>query len=327
MTNKTSLDSFKIKEAIPLTPCAGWPKPAVHYFDRKQVIAVLAAKEINRPLLVRGEPGCGKTQMARAVAQVLKMPLASLVVNERTETEDLFWHYDALRRLSDANNPNKGVEDEKKYLSAGPFWWALDPENIKDYKGRQSSKPDLGQPKEKRSFGNGVLLLIDEIDKADRSVPNSLLEALGNYSFPVPYVDGLRVECKQQYPLIIITTNNEQDLPPAFERRCLVLDLSLPDKDTEEDQKEFIEILSKRGKALFAEAEFESEEIFEDIAKQVWDKRQKLKQAGELRRPGQAEYLDHLEAILAIKKYDIDMDEKSASEALSALTYKKYESK
>lgn len=324
MSNKITLKTFQLDEPLPLYSCSDWSKPAVHYFDRKQAIAVLAAKEINRPLLVRGEPGCGKTQMARAVAQVLKMPMATLVVNERTETEDLFWRYDALSRLSDANKPEVDVYDEKAYLSAGPLWWALDPENTEEYKGKQSSKPDFGDPKDERSFDNGVLLLIDEIDKADRSVPNSLLEALGNYSFQVPYADGLRVECKGQHPLIIITTNNEQDLPPAFERRCLVLDLSLPDGAADEDK--FIGILEKRGKALFAESEpcFDSEEIFATVAKKLWDKRQELKKAGEIRRPGQAEYLDHLEAILALKKYDSEMDEDAANEELASLTYKKY---
>lgn len=155
---------------------------------------------INRPLLVRGEPGCGKTQLARAAAQVLGMPLATLVVNERTETEDLFWRYDALRRLSDANT-QKGVEDESKYLSAGPLWWALNHGSAEACEGQLSGKPDMGDDTQHpRSFDNRVLLLIDEIDKADRAVPNSLLEALGNYSFDVPYIDR-RVECTDMHKL------------------------------------------------------------------------------------------------------------------------------
>jgi len=116
MTKTITLNIFHLGSPIPLAPCKGWPKSAVHYFERREAIAVLAALEINRPLLVRGEPGCGKTQLARAAAQVLGMPLATLVVNERTETDDLFWRYDALRRLSDANDPNKGVQDEKKLI-------------------------------------------------------------------------------------------------------------------------------------------------------------------------------------------------------------------
>jgi len=318
MDNNLTLETFQIDQPIPLHPCSGWPKAAVHHFDRKQAIAVLAAKEINRPLLVRGEPGCGKTQMARAVAQILKMPLVTLVVNERTETEDLFWHYDALRRLSDANTSEDGVRAEEEYLSAGPLWWALNHTEAKKYRGRQSWQPDMGGTGDKRFYKNGVVLLIDEIDKADRSVPNSLLEALGNYSFQVPYL-GKRIEKKGPDPLIIITTNREQELPPAFERRCLVLDMSLPD----ENKDEFVQLLSERGKALYQD-QFQSDEIFTTLAQQVWDKRDQQNKAGSLKKPGQAEYLDHLEAALAIKKYETGITDRETEEILAALTYGKY---
>ena len=318
MTEEISLDTILANPKIDLDTCDAWPKPAVHNFDRQQAIALLAALAIKRPLLIRGEPGCGKTQIARAAAQVLKMPLATLVVNERTETEDLFWRYDALRRLSDANDPKKGVQDETEYLSAGPLWWALDHSTAKTYNKHHSSKPDMGEKtKNKRSFDNGVLVLIDEIDKADRSVPNSLLEALGNYSFDVPYI-GKRVHCNdQQTPLIVITTNNEQELPPAFIRRCLVLDIVLDDED-------FVETLSSRGQALFG-SKFDDENVYRRIAKQLLVKRRKLRGEGEQRVPGQAEYLDHLEALLAMKKYDPDQDEETAIAELATLTYNKFD--
>ncbi len=317
MTQQLTLDLFKIDTAIPLDPCKGWPKAALHHFDRKQAVAVLAAKEIQRPLLVRGEPGCGKTQIARAVAQVAGMPLACLVVNERTETEDLFWKYDALRRLSDANNPKLGVQSEKKYLSAGPLWWALNQTTAEDYKGIQSSEPDRGDKENLRDYSQGVLLLIDEIDKADRSVPNSLLDALGNYSFDVPYL-GERVECNSEAPLIIITTNNEQDLPAAFVRRCLVLDISLG------EEKEFVATLAKRGKALFG-GQFDSDDIFTTVANQLWEKRKQISALGGAWLPGQAEYLDHLEAVLTIKKHQPTLVEADAIEEMAELTYNKFQ--
>ena len=201
------LDLFKIGESIPLTPYTKWQTTTPHTFERDDAIGILAALAIKRPLLVRGEPGCGKTQLARAAAQLLGMPMAILVVNERTETEDLFWQYDALRRLSDANKCNIDDDsDDSKYLTPGPLWWALDHVSAKELSQNKLSQPELAEKTENpRNFENGVLLLIDEIDKADRSVPNSLLEALDDYSFPVPYT-GEPVKCEkvENRPLVII---------------------------------------------------------------------------------------------------------------------------
>ncbi len=318
MSYKARLDDFNLTKPISLLPCPGWPKTAVHFFDREQAIAVLAAKGINRPLLVRGEPGCGKTQLARAAAQVLAMPLACLVVNERTETEDLFWRYDALRRLSDANVRNKGVADEKEYLSAGPLWWAFNRTSAEKYEGKHGTKPYVGDAHENsRNFANGVLLLIDEIDKADRSVPNSLLEALGNYSFQVPYINE-RVQCPVgMEPLIIITTNEEQELPPAFVRRCLVLDLVLPD-----NEPEFVEKLATKGRALLG-TQLPSDTVYEEVARMLWEKRREAKTNGSRFIPGQAEYFDHLEAIKAMLLFDEKTNVESAMTELSILTYGK----
>ena len=316
---KISLQTFLENPVVELNPCPAWPKRAVHHFDRQQAIAILAARAVKRPLLIRGEPGCGKTQIARAAAQVMRMPLATLVVNERTETEDLFWRYDALRRLSDANDPKAGVKDENVYLSAGPLWWALDHVSAENYRGTHGSEPYMGEGTDhERSFENGVLLLIDEIDKADRSVPNSLLEALGNYSFEAPYI-GERITCQDldRVPLIIITTNEEQELPPAFVRRCLVLDIELKDED-------FVDTLSARGRALFPEG-FDDEGTYRTIAEQLLEKRKALRNAGETRLPGQAEYLDHLEAVLAMKQYEPDRKEKDLVDELARLTYRKFE--
>lgn len=329
MTGDLTLDTFQIDNPIPLPPCRGWPKKAVHDFDRAQAVALLAALEINRPLLVRGEPGCGKTQMARAAAQVLRMPLASLVVNERTQTEDLLYHYDALKRLSDANIQGKDISDEKKYLSAGPLWWALSHSTAGEFEGTHSCKPDLEEDSEfPRDFENGVVLLIDEIDKADRSVPNSLLEPLGNFSFNIPYL-GRRIEWSTDDtpPLIIITSNAEQQLPAAFVRRCLVLDLSLP---SEEDREEFIAALSTRGNALFGEKFQETypsnageESVFAKVAATLLEKRKQALSGMAPFKPGQAEYFDHLEAMLAMKKIDPNLNEERAIEELAKLTFVK----
>jgi MoxR-like ATPase len=312
-----TIKTFQVDQSITLDPYAKWQKSTPHTFSREEAIAVLAALAIKRPLLVRGEPGCGKTQLARAAAQVLKMPMAMLVVNERTETEDLFWQYDALARLSDANDPNETNIDNSNYLTPGPLWWALNWTTAEKLDEDNLFQPDLAiNSNNPRDPANGVLLLIDEIDKADRSVPNSLLEALDDFHFPVPCI-GDKVCCKDEKdrPLIIITTNDEQQLPQAFVRRCLVLDIVLP---TEKD--DFVQTLTKRGEALFQE-DFQDKELCRTVAEMLWDKRKKLQGAPYL--PGQAEYLDHLVAIQAMQSFDPDISEQDAIQELAKLTYAK----
>lgn len=329
-----SLKPFKIGNAHYLDECAIWPKKAVHFFDRIQAVAILAALEISRPLLVKGEPGCGKTQLARAAAQVLGMPLASLMVNERTESEDLLYNYDALQRLSDANSQQNGVAEDEKYLSAGPLWWALDHSTAKNCEGRHSARPYMGDNDSPRDFANGVLLLIDEIDKADRAVPNSLLDALGNYSFNVPWLKKRVTNGGQPKPLIIITSNQEQELPPAFIRRCLVLDLSIEDKtieDKEERKAHFIQTLSGRGRALLGKklagkigGENKQQDVYELVAEMLWDKRQNSVKQGLRHRPGQAEYFDHLEALWSMTNIEPENSLEEAIHELATLTYDKF---
>lgn len=112
-------------------------------------------------------------------------------------------------------------------------------------------------------------------------------------------------------------TNNEQELPRAFVRRCLGLDIELTDDD-------FVATLAKRGQALFTN-QFDSEMIFTTVAEALLEKRTQLRQAGETWLPGQAEYLDHLEAILALRKYQPDMKEQDAIKEMAALTYNKHQ--
>lgn len=323
MTHNITLDAFPTKKAVALYPCKGWPKAAIHHFDRKQAVAVLAALAVSRPLLVRGEPGCGKTQLARAVAQLFAMPLACLVVNERTEPEDVLWRYDALGKLSDANAGDSCVKDESLYLSAGPLWWALNHESAEIHIGSRPCRPvTTDESGRERAFQNGVVLLIDEIDKADRCVPNSLLEPLGNLSFEVPYT-GERVEGSKGNPdpLIIITTNREQELPQAFVRRCLVLDMVLDD----DNKDEFIAILSKRGQSLFQDrmpGDY-GEDTYKEVADLLYEKRMDAKKEGLSFIPGQAEYLDHLEALISIKQTAPNLERNEAIEQLAALTFMK----
>jgi MoxR-like ATPase len=320
MENKLSLERFKIDQDIPLEECHGWKRPARHIFDRKQAVAIMTAKLINRPLLVRGEPGCGKTQMARAAAQILQMPFACLVVNERTETEDVFYSFDALRRLSDANAPSEGVANVKKYLTAGPLWWALDCKSAGTLNGDHGIHPHLWKgTTSPECYKNGVVVLLDEIDKADRAIPNSLLEAMGNFSFPVPHIHKMVEwnESVQCAPLVIITTNEEQELPPAFIRRCVVFDIILP-----KEQEEFVAKIAQRGEALFR-GKFKDAKIYREVAQMLWEKRKAAKSEGVRHLPGQAEYLDHLDAILAMKTYDPEKSEEKARDELAGYFYSK----
>ena len=147
-----------------------------------------------------------------------------------------------------------------------------------------------------------------------------MLEALGNYSFDVPYIEQ-RVECsgRQKAPFIVITTNGEQELPAAFLRRCLVLDMTLD----ESSEEAFVAQLAQRGRALLSDG-FDNKDIHTIVARQLWAKRDKAKRDGHEMLPGQAEYFDHLEAILAIKSYALGSSEDQIIDELGTLTYNKY---
>ncbi|HYH67519.1 MAG TPA: AAA family ATPase, partial [Urbifossiella sp.] len=171
-------------------PASGDGQPGVHLFDEASVWAVRAALAANRPLLVRGEPGVGKSQLARAAAVWLNRPFLSVVVDVRTESQDLLWSFDAVHRLAQAQicgalkvtNPAEWL-GEAKFVHPGKLWWAFDWKDAKDQAEKVQdpipSCPETWKP------GGGCVLLIDEIDKAESDVPNGLLEALGSRSFPV----------------------------------------------------------------------------------------------------------------------------------------------
>lgn len=196
-----------------------WPD-SVHVFDADTVAALRAAEAAGRPLLLRGVPGTGKSQTARAAAAVAKRLFVSVVIDGRTEAQDLQWSYDAVARLSDAHAVGCTAKDAAHYVSPGPLWWAYDWANAHEQwkKRQQGEKPQdsTGWKPE-----DGAVLLIDEIDKADPDLPNAFLEVLGNQGFSVPFL-GQRVVRGGKPPLVIITTNEERDLPNAFLRRCFV---------------------------------------------------------------------------------------------------------
>jgi MoxR-like ATPase len=296
-----------------------------HVYDQSSIDAVQAAFNAQRPLLIRGEPGIGKSQLAYAAADFLKWPILPFTVTASAESTDLLWHYDAIARLAEAqvksgDDPIKHRLAFKRFIKPGVLWWAFDWNGAESQAGGYliESAPATGSHQsgsgidcvkqaaaayahpEKWSPGQGCVVLIDEIDKADSDLPNSLLEALGNWQFTVPYLPrgencvAFRGETR---PLVMITTNNERQLPPAFVRRCLVLDLALP-----RERNELIARFREYARAHFAEKskEYAADDwgrITGGAAGAVCDDRE-IARTKRIPAPSVAEYIDLLRAIL-----------------------------
>ena len=168
-------------------------------------VAVNAAVTLQRPLLVKGEPGTGKTELARQVAQALDMPLIEWHVKSTTKAQQGLYEYDAVSRLRDSQLGEARVHEVRNYIRQGKLWQAF-------------------------AAPARVVLLIDEIDKADIEFPNDLLQELDRMEFHV-YETGDTVRALHR-PVVIITSNNEKELPDAFLRRCFFHYIRFPDAET-----------------------------------------------------------------------------------------------
>ncbi len=219
------IPDYPVGTPIPLPEQGTWPL-SVHRFDADTAAALRAAEAAERPLLIRGDPGTGKSQTARAAAVAAGRLFVSVTIDGRTEAADLLWQQDAVARLADAQ-AGGGAAPAGHYLTPGPLWWAYDWTSANDQWGErmQGQRPPAPEGWQQDT---GTVLLIDEIDKADPDLPNALLELLGNRGFIVPLL-GRRVIRGPKPPLVVITTNEERELPNAFLRRCLVRTLRLPE--------------------------------------------------------------------------------------------------
>ncbi len=168
-------------------------------------IAVNAAIALERPLLVKGEPGTGKTELARRIAASLGLRLIEWSVKSTTRAQQGLYEYDAVSRLRDGQLGDERVRDVSNYIRRGKLWEAF-------------------------AADQKVVLLIDEVDKADIEFPNDLLQELDRMEFFV-YETGETVRARHR-PIVIITSNNEKELPDAFLRRCFFHYIRFPDADT-----------------------------------------------------------------------------------------------
>ena len=238
-------------------------------------IAVNAAVTLERPLLVKGEPGTGKTELALQVSSALGLRMIEWNIKSTTRAQQGLYEYDAVSRLRDSQLGEERVHDVKNYIRKGKLWEAFEADEK-------------------------VVLLIDEIDKADIEFPNDLLQELDKMEFYV-YETGETIKAKVR-PIVIITSNNEKELPDAFLRRCFFHYIQFPEMDT---LKKIVEVHHPGIK----------QNLLTTALTQFYEIRD---QAGLKKKPSTSEVLDWLKLLLA-EDMDAEDLKKDGTSALPKL--------
>jgi len=312
-----------------------------HLLHPEHEKAIRGAAAANRPLLVRGEPGLGKSQLAYAAASLLCRKLISYTISASTEAQDLLWSFDAVKRLAesqvaahtlrlsidlppssrtsaqellaDAEKRMRESIDVKKFVLPGPLWWAIDWEsaNLANRDRLAPSPAAVSETARDWKPEHGMVILIDEIDKAESSVPNGLLEIFGARQLQPPgYPDPIVPKTNTKSPLVIITTNEERMLPTAFIRRCFVLELELLPCFDDQGNKvsggkkdAFIDYFVALGNAHFDNQLPKT--LYKEAAEMLFEDRCEAIRAQAIWKPGPAEYVDLL---CAVKEWEGDID-------------------
>ncbi len=294
----------------------------VYVYSDEIILTVNAAMAASRPLLVSGDPGTGKTTLARGIAEVLERKYYKRVVTSRTKATDLAWRFDALKRLSEAQAATKDepLLPRAAFVEPEALWWCFDPSTatqrgattIEEAKIQQRQEDLLpAKDPDDRHDRTDAVLLIDEIDKAEPDVPNDLLETLDERRFTVTDLDTPReINAGDRKPFVMITTNGERDLPPAFIRRCASIELPAPDEDW------LVRVANEHDSEG-------SKAFHREVAKRIVALAKAAKERNQ-RPPSTAEFLDTLEACR-------DLGIKSASHAqwktlLEAMAWKRTDS-
>ena len=234
-------------------------------------VAVNAAVTLERPLLIKGEPGIGKTELAKQVALGLDLDMLEWNIKSTTKAQQGLYEYDAVSRLRDSQLGDQRVNEISNYIRKGKLWESF-----------ESNKK--------------VVLLIDEIDKADIEFPNDLLQELDKMSFYV-YETGKTIAAKHR-PVVIITSNNEKELPDAFLRRCFFHYIKFPDQET----------LQKIVKVHYPKIK---DDLLSTALSQFFEIRE---QTGLKKKPSTSEVLDWLKLLLSedLKPEDLRRETSSA---------------
>lgn len=303
----------------------------VYLYTPKIILTLNIALATGRPLLVRGASGSGKSSLAYNVARILQRKYYEFVVTSRTQAQDLLWHFDAVRRLSDAQIRQEHLEDYDElwmshysYISPSVLWWIFD----HDSASRRGLPINASIP---RFFRQAIdpcynvdfvppdapaVLLIDEIDKADPDIPNNLLVPLGSLEFRVDEINQKiefdppqNLPLADSLPLIIITTNEERQLPEAFVRRCIVLEIEPPNR------QDRMEIALRTFENLDKQLCEDISDIMEILLRRVSSGSRQLEASVSI-----AEYLD---AIRTCLKLNVSRDTETLMEIVKSTIWKK----